>query len=93
MNDVIANASRLHPCLSTSFIRKKEISDEMKTIMFRAVRGPTLIYGRKSWVLSNPMKSKLHAMEMKFLRGVKGAMRTGVMRNDIIRGDLGVESV
>lgn len=66
----------LYHCLSLSCVREKEICDNTKTMTFRTVCRPVLIYGCESWVLYNPLKSKLQIIEMKFLRGFRGVMRS-----------------
>ncbi|CAH2001210.1 unnamed protein product, partial [Acanthoscelides obtectus] len=46
-----------------------------------------------SWVLTNKQKSKLQAIDVKYLRAVKGVTRKVKIRNEVIREELGVESV
>ncbi|CAH2013124.1 unnamed protein product [Acanthoscelides obtectus] len=60
--------------------------------VYRTVFRPILIFGSESWVLTNRQKIKLQAIDMKYLRAVR-VTRKDKIRNEVIREELGVESV
>lgn len=47
----------------------------------------------ESWMLTNRLNRKLQAVDMKYLRGVKGITRRDRITNDTIREKLGVKSI
>ena len=54
---------------------KKEISKEIKTQVYQKILRLSLIYGSEPWMLSKRNKSKVKAMEMRFLKSIKGITR------------------
>ena len=50
-----------------------------------------LICGGGGWVLTEQLKNRLQAVEMKFLRGVKDITRRGRLLSDMVRMKLEVE--
>lgn len=81
----ISDASKVYYSLNGSVIRKKEISRRTKLIVYKTIFRPTLIYGSESWVLNKSQKSKLQAVNMKYLRANKGVTRMDRIRSNIIR--------
>ena len=53
---------------------------------------PTLLYGSETWTLQKTHRSKIQAMEMRYLRKV-GVTRLDRVSNEDIRRRLGVEAV
>nr|CAH7736900.1 unnamed protein product [Callosobruchus chinensis] len=89
----LMKASKLYHTLRRSFICKKEISRKTKITVYKTIFRPVLTFGSESWLLSDRQKSKIQALEMKYLRGVKGVTRRDKIRNEVIRSELGVKSV
>jgi hypothetical protein len=54
---------------------------------------PTLLYGDECWTMRKRDMQKLQAVEMRFLRSVKGCTRLDKIRNEDIRKELGVFSI
>lgn len=80
---------RLYHALNKTFITQKEVSKQTKLKVFKTVYRPVLTFGCKAWTLTNQIKSKIQANEMKFLR-VTREHRIG---NIDIREELGIESI
>lgn len=93
INKRIESTTKLYYTLNYPFIRKKEISKKTKMVVYSTVFKPILTYGSESWVLNKQMKSKLQALEMKYLRGVTGITRKDRIRNDVVRKELCAEPV
>ena len=89
----IQNTSKLYNMLKHVIIGKKEVSRKTKMTVYKTIYRPTLTYGSESWTLNEAQKSKIQAMEMRYLRKVKGVTRMDKIRNDIIREELGIESI
>lgn len=59
------------------------IESAYKMTMYKICRS-NLTNGCKIWTLKQRQKNKLHAVEMKYLRRVRGVTRRNKLRNDII---------
>ena len=53
---------------------------------------PTLLYGSETWTLQKRHRSKIQAMEMRYLSKVEGVTRFDRVSNEDIRRRLGVEA-
>uniref|UniRef100_A0A1Y1JWU5 Reverse transcriptase domain-containing protein n=1 Tax=Photinus pyralis TaxID=7054 RepID=A0A1Y1JWU5_PHOPY len=93
VDDRINKTMKLYYAMNQRFIKKKEIRTKTKMTVYKTIYRPTLTYGSESWVLTTNMKSKLQAVEMKFLRAVKGVTRIDRLRNTSIREELDIESI
>ena len=58
--------------LHYSVVMKRELSKNAKLSIFKAVFVPILTYGHESWVMTERMRSQVHASEMRFLRKIEG---------------------
>ena len=54
---------------------------------------PTLLYGSETWTLQKRHRSKIQAMEMRYLRKIEGVTRLDRVLNEHIRRRLGVGAV
>ncbi|XP_044757812.1 uncharacterized protein LOC123315966 [Coccinella septempunctata] len=79
--------------MRSGIINKKEVSKSTKLKVYKSIHRPTLIYGCVTWNLNLGEKSRLQAMEMKYLRRVMGVTRRDRIRNELVREDLQVESL
>ena len=59
--------------------------------MFKSLFLPTLTYGQESWILTERTRSRVQAVEMRFLRRIVGVTRLDRIRNNDIRTNLQVE--
>ena len=91
INERVTAAVRAYHAMSNSFVGKREVSRRTKLSVYRSIYCPILTYGCESWVMTNTMKSKLQAAEMKYLRRVKGITRRDRVRNELVRSELKVE--
>ena len=77
--------------LGRSVVRKAELSQKAKISVFNSIYIPTLTYGHETWVMTERIRSREQAAEMRFLRGVVGVSRLDRVRNTTIRENLQVE--
>lgn len=87
----IQNATKLYHSLNKAFINKKEISSKTKLTVHKTIFRPILTYGSESWITSKSSSSRIQAIDMKFLRRIKGVTRLDRIPNTSIREELGVE--
>jgi hypothetical protein len=53
--------------------------------LYKVVARPTLLYGSETWVTTTRDVTRLEAVEMRFLRIVKGYTRLGEIRSEVLR--------
>ena len=51
---------------------EQELSKKTKLLIFKTGFVPILIYGHESLVMTERVRSQVHASEMRFLRKIKG---------------------
>lgn len=69
INEIISYAVKLYHSISNTFLGKREISTETKITVYKAtIFRSVLTYGSESWILSSRMKTKIEAIDMKYLR-------------------------
>lgn len=73
--------------IKQKFTKKRGITRKTKITIFKTVLRSI------TWELTNIMKSKLQAVEMKYLKVVKGITRKDRIRNDDVRTKLETDSV
>ena len=78
--------------LRRQVIERKELSKATKLRVINAMVVPTLLYGSETWTLQKRHRSKIQAMEMRYLRKV-GVTRLDRVSNEDTRRRLGVEAV
>ena len=74
-------------------IKDRHVPSKAKILIYTSILRPILLYGHEAWSLTKRTKSKIQACEMKVLRIIKGVTRRDRIRNEIIRQQLGVESI
>ena len=79
--------------LRSEVIEHKELSKATKLRVINAMVVPTLLYGSETWTLQRRHRSKIQAMEMRYLRRVEGVTRMDRLANKDIKRRLGVEAV
>ena len=77
--------------LHFSVVMKRELSKKAKLSIFIAVFVPILTYGHESWVITERVRSKVQASEMRFLRKIKGVTLFNRMRSSEVRKSLNNE--
>jgi Reverse transcriptase (RNA-dependent DNA polymerase)/Endonuclease-reverse transcriptase len=93
INERISAASKVYHALNKNFLGMKQISRNTKLKVYKAIFCPILTYGSESWILTQNIKSRLQATEMKYLRRVKGITRRDRVRNEAVREELNVEPI
>ena len=89
----IGTATRMVGALRRQVIERKELSKATKLRVINAMVVPTLLYGSETWTLQKRHRSKIQAMEMRYLRRIEGVSRLDRIPNEDIRRRLGVEAV
>ncbi|KAF6215611.1 hypothetical protein GE061_010367 [Apolygus lucorum] len=91
IGDRIAATGRLYHGINRGFIGKREVSKPTKMVVFKTIYTPTLTHSSESWALSSKHRSRLQAVEMRYLRKVEGKTRRDRVRNQTIRSSLDVQ--
>ena len=89
----IGSASAILRSLYRSVVTKKEVSRRAKMTIFNAVYRPALIYGHEQWVMTERIRSRIRAAEMRFLRRAAGLTLRDRIRSSTIRESLKAESL
>ena len=89
----IESASAILCSLYRSVVTKKEVSRRTKMAIFNAVYRPALIYGHEQWVMTERIRSRIRAAEMRFLRRAAGLTLQNRIRSSTIRESLKAESL
>lgn len=61
--------------LRTTFLGKKVVPKEINIEVYKNVVRPMMLHGSESWIITNTNKSRMTAIEMRFLRKTKGITR------------------
>ncbi|XP_076045633.1 uncharacterized protein LOC143027846 [Oratosquilla oratoria] len=83
-----AQVNLLYPLL-----KERTIARRVKTLLYTTILRPILTYGAETWKLTTKTESRIGAAEMRVLRIIYGVTRRDRIRNEVIRAELGVESV
>ena len=84
--------TRMVGALRRQVIERKELSKATKLRVINAMVVPTLLYGSETWTLQKRYRSRIQAMEMRYLRKI-GVTRLDRVSNEDIRRRLEVEAV
>ena len=93
INRRIESTNKLFYTLKNKIIRQREINRNTKLKIYKTIYRPILTFGCESWILTEKIKSKIRAIEMKFLRGIYGVSIMDKIRSDKIREELEIQSV
>lgn len=72
---------------------QNKTTKETKMKFYKIMATPVLMFGSESWVVRERDKGKIQTAEMRFLRGVKGCTKRDHLRNEDIRGELGIYNI
>ena len=89
----IGAASAVLHSLYQSVVTKKEVSRRTKMAIFKELYRPTLIYGHEQWVMTEKIRSRIRAAEMRFLRTTTDLTVRDRIRSSTIRESLKAESL
>ena len=70
-------------------LKERGIPTEVKVLIYKTILRPILLYGSMNKVHKNRIK----AAEMRVLRVIRGASLRDRMRSELVREELGVESI
>jgi hypothetical protein len=91
INSRILAAVRMFSSVKNKFLRKWEVTEETKMVIYKTIYSPVLTYGCESRALTTELERRLQSNEMWYLRSVVGKTRRDRMRNTTIRIGLNVE--
>lgn len=89
----IAKTVKTYHVMKQAFINKKEIAIKTNITVFKTIYRPLLTYRCETQVVTNNIKSKVQAIEIKYLRGAKGITRRDKIGNTAVRKELQIESL
>ena len=87
----INQASGVARELWKTVVGNARLSQEAKLAVFKSLFRPILTYGHESWIMTDRMRSRVQAAEMRFLRRIVGVTRIDRIRNTDIRETLQIE--
>jgi hypothetical protein len=87
----IGAASAVMRQLYRGVISKRELSSKAKISVYKTIFYPTLTYGHELWVMTERMRSRIQAAEMRFLRRVAGLTLLDRVRSSEIRQGFNME--
>ncbi len=89
----IGSAAAVARQLSRGVLNGRCVSQQAKLAVYNTIFTPTLTYGHENWVLTERIRSRIQAAEMRVLRRIYGVTRLDRVRNTVIRGNLKVEAL
>lgn len=92
INARLQATSKVYHAINKTIINNKQLDKNTKMTVFKTVYQPILIHGSETWILNKSQKSKIQAMEMKYLRRVKGITKKYKIRSETIGKELEVKS-
>ncbi|KAK3557566.1 hypothetical protein QTP70_030495, partial [Hemibagrus guttatus] len=87
----IGAAAAVMRSMYRSVVVKKELSRNVKLLIYQSIYVPTLTYGHELWVMIERVRSWIQAAEMSFLRRVVGCSLRDKVRSSVTRKELGVQ--
>ncbi len=66
----------------TGVMKGRNVSMDVKRGLRNSILLPTLTYGSENWTWNEAQQSRVHAVEMSYLRGVRGMSRWDGLRNE-----------
>ncbi len=70
--------------LLSGVMKGKNVSVDMKKGLRNSILLPTLTYWLKNWTWNGAQQSRVHAVEMNYLRGACGVSRWDRLSNEIV---------
>ncbi|XP_013178320.1 PREDICTED: uncharacterized protein LOC106125595 [Papilio xuthus] len=74
------------------YLRQKNAS-ETRGFGFKSMIRPVLMYGSETWAVTQKNVNTIQVAEMKILRWMCGVSRLDKIRNEFVRGSLGVRDI
>ena len=71
----------------------KRIPIRLKGKFYKAVVRPAMMYGTECWAVDRKIEQRMSVAEMRMLRWMSGVTREDKIRNEYIRGSIGVASI
>jgi len=78
---------------ATGVICDRKVPDKVKGKFYRTAIRPAMLYGSECWALKGQQEHKIGVAEMRMLRWMCGHTRKDKIRNEQIRGRVGVAPI
>ena len=88
----MGKASAVMRALHYSVVMQQELSKKAKLSFFTTAFVPIFTYGHESWVMTERVRPRVQASEMKFLRRIEGVILFNKVRSCAIGKSLAVTS-
>lgn len=74
-------------------LHDKRVRMRLKGKVYRTIIRPAIMYGSEHWALTDYMENRLSVAEMKMARWIVGVRLRDKVRNENVRGKLGIASI
>ena len=74
---------KIYHAMRNGFIKNNKVSKATKIKVYTAIYRPVLTFGCETWNLDEKQKSRVQALEMLYLRRVRGVTEQNKIRNQV----------
>ena len=83
LDERLGKAGIIFNAMKNRLLEKKEVPQAVKIEVIKRIVRPTILYGSETWTLSDRLKSRVNAMETRFLRRSEGKMKKDKIKNKV----------
>ncbi|XP_072380950.1 uncharacterized protein [Diabrotica undecimpunctata] len=80
INEKLKKTRKILNAMATTFLENRGIPKELKSVVVKTVARPTFMYSSETWTLTKRQKSRINAMEMRFLGKIENWKRIDKIR-------------